>query len=190
MGLVELGVGVIPAGGGCTNLLGRWVGRLPDDPAVDPLPMLRKVFEAIGMAKVSFSAEEARDLGYLRESDGVTLGRDRLLADAKQTVLGLARAGYRRPRPRYFRLPGESGAAAFEWFLYNLKIAGNISEHDEKIGKKLARILTGGTTSTQTPVSEAHILELEREVFLSLCGERKTQERMQYMLMNGKPLRN
>jgi 3-hydroxyacyl-CoA dehydrogenase len=190
IGLVEVGVGVIPAGGGCMNLLKRWMAGAPDDPAFDPLPLIRKVFESIGLAKVATSAEEARDMKFLSPQDGVTLRRENLIHDAKQTALGMYRAGWRRPRPATFRLPGQSGTSMFEWFVYNLKVAHQASEHDEKVMRHLANILCGGDTSTYAPVSEQHILDLEREAFLSLCGEQKTQERMQYMLMNNKPLRN
>jgi 3-hydroxyacyl-CoA dehydrogenase len=120
----------------------------------------------------------------------VTLRRENLVHDAKQAVLGMSRAGWRRPRPMTFRLPGHSGQAMFEWFVYNLKVSHHASEHDEKIMRHLSNILCGGDTSTAVGVSEQHLLDLEREAFLSLCGEPKTQERMQYMLMNNKPLRN
>ncbi|HEY3356224.1 MAG TPA: 3-hydroxyacyl-CoA dehydrogenase/enoyl-CoA hydratase family protein [Polyangia bacterium] len=190
IGLVEVGVGVIPAGGGCMNLLKRWMAGAPDDPAFDPLQLIRKVFETIGLAKVAVSAEEARDMKFLLPQDGVTLRRENLIHDAKQVALGQYRAGYRRPRPATFRLPGRSGSSMFEWFVYNLKVSHHASEHDEKIMRALANILCGGDTSTAVAVSEQHILDLEREAFLSLCGEQKTQERMQYMLMNNKPLRN
>jgi 3-hydroxyacyl-CoA dehydrogenase len=190
IGLVEVGVGVIPAGGGCMNMLKRWMAGAPDDAAFDPLPMIKQAFMQIGLAKVATSAEEAREAKFLLPQDGVTLRRENLIHDAKQVALGAWKAGYRRPRPATFRLPGRSGGAMFEWFVYNLKVAHQASEHDEKIMKHLTKILCGGDTSTFAQVSEQHILDLEREAFLSLCGEQKSQERMQYMLMNNKPLRN
>ncbi len=190
MGLVELGVGVIPAGGGCLEMVERFMAGAPDDPSFDPLPNLKGAFMNIGMAKVSVGAEEARTLGMLRPHDGITLNRDLLIHDAKQTALGMARAGYRRPRPLKFRLPGASGAAAFRWFLDGMKRGSQITEHEFKIASKLVWILCGGDTSTRVKVTQQHILDLEREAFLSLCGEPKTQERMQYMLQKNKPLRN
>ena len=191
MGLVEAGVGLIPAGGGCKELLARALGHLPDGPSpIDPFPFVQQIFMTIAMGKVSLSAEEARAMGMLRESDQVSLNRDHLLHDAKQTVLGLARAGYRRPRPRTFRLPGESGYATLRSALQQMRAAHQISDHDVIVGSKLAWVLCGGRVSPQTRVTEQYVLDLEREAFVSLCGEAKTQERMQFMLMNNKPLRN
>jgi 3-hydroxyacyl-CoA dehydrogenase len=188
MGLVEAGVGLIPAGGGCKEMLARALGHLPDD--IDPFPYVQKIFMTIAMGKVSMSAEEARGYGFLRESDGVSLQRDSLIYDAKQTVLGLARAGYRRPRLRTFRLPGESGYATIRSALQQMRAAHQISDHDVVVGSKLAWVLCGGRCSPTARVTEQYVLELEREAFVSLCGEQKSQERMQYMLMNNKPLRN
>ncbi|MBI5482785.1 MAG: 3-hydroxyacyl-CoA dehydrogenase/enoyl-CoA hydratase family protein [Deltaproteobacteria bacterium] len=190
IGLVEVGVGVIPAGGGCMNMLKRWMAGIPDDASYDPIPMIKQAFMTIGLANVATSAEEAREAKFLLPQDGVTLRRENLIHDAKQVALGMWKAGYRRPRPATFRLPGKSGGAMFEWFVYNLKAGHQASEHDEKVMKHLTRILCGGDTSQYARVSEQHILDLEREAFLSLCGEPKSQERMQYMLMNNKPLRN
>jgi 3-hydroxyacyl-CoA dehydrogenase len=188
MGLVEAGVGLIPAGGGCKESLARALADLPDD--ADPFPYLKRIFLNIAMGKVSMSAEEARAMGYLTPTDQVTLNRDYLIEDAKQTALGLARAGYTPLRKRTFRLPGESGYATLRSTLQMMKEAHQISEHDVKVGSKLAWVICGGRTSPTNRVTEQHILDLEREAFLSLCGEPKTQERMQYMLMNNKPLRN
>lgn len=189
-GLVEVGVGLIPGGGGTLDMLERFCGNLPDDPSFDPLPFVKGAFTAIAMAKVSVGAEDARKLGLLKPSDGVTLSRDLLIHDAKQVVLGLARAGYRPPRPMSFRLPGPNGAAAFRWFLDTMRLGSHITEHEFKIASKLAWVLCGGETSTRHKVSQQRILELEKEAFLSLCGEPKSQERMQYMLEKNKPLRN
>jgi 3-hydroxyacyl-CoA dehydrogenase len=188
MGLVEAGVGLIPAGGGCKELLARRLTDIPDD--MDPFVWVKHVFMQIAMAKVSMSAEEARQMGMLNPADQVTLNRDYLIEDAKQTVLGLSRAGYTAPRRRTFRLPGESGYATLRSTLQMMKEAHQISEHDVKVGSKLAWVLCGGRTAPTVRVTEQHVLDLEREAFLSLCGEPKTQERMQYMLMNNKPLRN
>jgi 3-hydroxyacyl-CoA dehydrogenase len=188
MGLVEAGVGLIPAGGGCKELLARRLTDLPDD--ADPFLWVKHIFLQIALGKVSMSAEEARQMGMLSPTDQVTLNRDYLIEDAKQTALGLSRAGYTAPRHRTFRLPGESGYATLRSNLLMMKEAHQISEHDVKVGSQLARVLTGGRTSPTVRVTEQHVLDLEREAFLSLCGEPKTQERMQYMLMNNKPLRN
>ena len=151
---------------------------------------MKHIFMTIAMGKMSMSTEETRAAGMLNPSDQVTLNRDYLIEDAKQTVLGLARAGYTTPRKRTFRLPGESGYATLRSTLQMMKEAHQISEHDVKVGSKLAWVLCGGRTSPTVRVTEQHVLDLEREAFLSLCGEAKTQERMQYMLMNNKPLRN
>ncbi len=188
MGLVEAGVGLIPSGGGCKELLARALGHLPD--GIDPFPFVQQIFLTIAMGKVSMSCEEARGYGFLRQSDQVSLNKDHLLHDAKETVLGLARAGYRKPRPRTFRLPGESGYATIRSALQQMKAAHQISDHDVVVGSKLAWVLCGGRVSTATRVTEQYVLDLEREAFVSLCGEPKTQERMQHMLMAGKPLRN
>jgi 3-hydroxyacyl-CoA dehydrogenase len=191
MGLVEVGVGVIPAGGGCKELLVRMVESVPKDSDVDFFPLVKKVFETIGMAKVSTSAVDARELGFLRPSDGITMNKDFLLADAKATVLAMVQEGYKQPSPRT-DIPalGEPALATLKLGMYLMKEAGRISEYDMHIGTKLAYILCGGDATTKTFVSEQYILDLEREAFLSLTGERKTQERLAYMLKNGKPLRN
>ena len=188
MGLVEAGVGVIPAGGGCKELLARALSDLPDD--ADPFPLIRRIFMNVAMGKVSMSAEEARQMGMLGEKDQVTLNRDYLINDAKQAVLGMARAGYKPARKRTFRLPGEGAYAALRSALQMMHAAHQISTHDVLVGSKLAWVLTGGHTASTTRVTEDYVLGLEREAFLSLCGEEKSRERMQYMLMNNKPLRN
>jgi 3-hydroxyacyl-CoA dehydrogenase len=188
MGLVEAGVGLIPAGGGCKELLARHLEFYPDD--ADPFVMVKKVFLQIALGKVSMSAEEARAMGMLAPGDGVSLNRDFLIHDAKQTALGLARAGYRPPRRRTLRLPGASGYATIRSMLQMMHEAHQISAHDVVVGSKLAWVLCGGNTVPSVRMPEEHILDLEREAFISLCGEEKTRERMQYMLMNNKPLRN
>ena len=190
IGCVEVGVGLVPAGGGCMELAARASARAPDDPQFDLLQLVRVPFEMLARARVSTSAEEARDLGYLRGQDAVSMSRDTLLADAKQTVLGQSRAGYRPPAPRRIRVIGESGAATLRLTLHNLVGAHQISEHDAKVAGHLATILSGGNVPAGATVSEAAILELEREAFLSLCGEPKTREHIQYMLTSGKTLRN
>ncbi|HEY8923980.1 MAG TPA: 3-hydroxyacyl-CoA dehydrogenase/enoyl-CoA hydratase family protein, partial [Polyangia bacterium] len=190
LGCVEVGVGLIPAGGGCMEMAARAAARASDDPQFDLLSLVRVPFETLARARVSTSAEEARDLGFLRAQDGVSMARETVIADAKQTVLGLARAGYRPPPPRRIRVIGEAGAATMRSMLRNLAGVHQISEHDAKIGGHLARILSGGSVPAGAQVSEQAILDLEREAFLSLCGEPKTRDRIQTMLTSGKPLRN
>ena len=135
-------------------------------------------------------AEEARDIGYLRQGDSVSMAREHLINDAKQTALGLARAGYRPPPPRKIRVIGETGAATLRTALHNLKGAHQITEHDATVSGHLVRVISGGAVPAGAAVSEQHILDLEREAFLSLCGEPKTRDRIQYMLQKSKPLRN
>ena len=190
MGLVEVGVGLLPAGGGLKEMAIRHLEGIPDGVAADPLPFLRKAFETVGMAKVSTSAKEARELGFLRAADRITLQRDFLIQDAKNTVLAMNREGYEMPEARGVALPGRSAFPTFAYGLYTMKAAGQISEHDEKIGRKIASVLTGGDVPPGSKRTEQELLDLEREAFLSLCGEEKTQARIQFMLMKGKPLRN
>ena len=190
MGLVEVGVGLIPGGGGTMQLLRNVYGTYAADKDFEPLPFLKKVFLSVGTAKVATSAEEAREAGFLTAADGISANRDFLLADAKQRVLGMAKAGFRAPRPTRFRLPGPSGMATIDMMLYDMQLNNQISEHDRKIGQKLARVLTGGDTSPTALLTEEQLLELELEAFLSLAGEEKTQDRLMYMLEKGKPLRN
>ena len=191
MGLVEVGVGLLPAGGGLKEMAVRHLDGIPDGVAADPLPFLRKAFETVGMAKVSTSAKEAREMGFLRPWDGITIQRDFLIHDAKNAVLAMNREGYEPPRPRTdIALPGRSAFPAFAYGLYAMRAAGQISEHDEKIGRKIAWVLTGGDVPPGTRFSEQELLDMEREAFLSLCGEEKTHARIQFMLMKGKPLRN
>ncbi len=191
MGLVEVGVGLLPAGGGTKEMVIRHLEGIPDGVAADPLPFLRKAFETIGMAKVATSAKEARELGFLRPWDRISIQRDFLIQEAKNTVLAMNREGYEMPRPRGdIVLPGRSEFSTFAYALYAMKVAGHISEYDERLGRKIAFVMTGGDVPRGTRLSEQDLLDLEREAFLSLCGEEKTQARIQYMLMKGKPLRN
>ena len=188
MGLVEVGAGLIPAAGGCTELLRRHTAGL--DPHQDLTPATRAVFERIGMAKVSNSSAEARDWKLLRSGDRITMNRDRLLADARQAAHQLASASY-EPRTKTDVLVGGQGVlAALELDLYLMHEARFISEYDRHIGHKLARVLSGGPLSQPSAVSEEYLLGLEKEAFLSLCGEAKTQDRMSHILKTGKPLRN
>ena len=189
-GLVEVGVGLIPGGAGTLNMLWRALEGVPEGVEVDTYAFVTQVFKNIALAKVATSAEEGKASGFFRATDGVSFDRARQLHEAKQRVIGLAGSGYHPPIPRAYRLPGESGIATLK-MMVNTLVAGNYaSEHDAKIAMKLAEVLCGGTSGALGPVSEDRVLELEREAFLSLCGEPKSQERMQYMLMNNKPLRN
>ncbi len=190
MGLVEVGVGLIPGGTGNLQLMRNVFGQAAGSKDFDPLPFLKKLFLTIGTAKVATSAEEAREAGFLSAQDGISMNRDFLLSDAKERALGLAKAGFRPPRPTSFYLPGRSGAATIDMLLYDMQLNHQISDHDRLIGKKLATVLTGGDVSAGTLVTEERLIELEREAFLSLCGEKKTQERIMFMLEKGKPLRN
>ncbi|MCY1080212.1 3-hydroxyacyl-CoA dehydrogenase/enoyl-CoA hydratase family protein [Archangium lansingense] len=190
MGLVEVGVGLIPGGGGTMQLLRNVYGPYAADKDFDAFPFIKKVFLSIGTAKVATSAEEAREFGFLNANDGISANRDFLLSDAKARVIGMANAGFRAPRPTRFRLPGASGFATIDMMLYDMELNGQVSAHDRKIAQKLARVLTGGDTSPSLLVTEERLLELELEAFLSLCGEEKTQDRLMFMLEKGKPLRN
>jgi len=189
-GLVEVGVGLIPAGGGCKEMLARFMGDIHPGVAYDPNPFVQKVFEYVGTAKIAVSGEEARDQGFLRASDRLTVDPDRLIYDAKQLALGLSEGGYKAPRKRSFKLPGAQGRAAIELYLYQMQLGGYISEHDALIGKKLAYVLTGGDCASGAVKTEQDILDLEREIFLNLLGTEKTKARIQFMLEKGKPLRN
>jgi 3-hydroxyacyl-CoA dehydrogenase len=189
MGLVEAGVGVIPAGGGTKEMTLRAADATPA--GGDLLPAIQRAFEAIGFAKVSTSAAHARQLGYLRSVDGVTMNRDRLLEDAKARVLQRVADGYQPPVPRTtIRVGGDAVLAPLKLGIHLAWRAGRISDHDAVIGRKLATIMAGGLLPHPTVVSEQQLLDLEREAFLSLLGERKTQDRIQHTLKTGKPLRN
>jgi 3-hydroxyacyl-CoA dehydrogenase len=192
IGLVEVGVGIIPAGCGTKEMLVRAMDSIPADMKdADPFPFVKRAFETIALAKVATSAEEARDFGFLREEDSISMNADRLLADAKKQVLALAASGYVQPQQRTDILAlGAPALATLKLGVHLMKRAGYISDHDALIGEKLARILTGGDLNHATRVSEQYLLDLEREAFLSLIGTRKTQDRIAHMLKTGKPLRN
>jgi 3-hydroxyacyl-CoA dehydrogenase len=192
IGLVEVGVGIIPAGGGTKEMLVRAMDSIPkgvDD--ADPFPFLKRTFETIALAKVATSAEEARNLGFLTSDDSISMNADRLIADAKKEVLALTASGYVEPQQRKDILAlGAPALATLKLGIHQMKRAGYISDHDAEIGTQLARILTGGDLNHPTRVSEQYLLDLEREAFLSLVGMRKTQERLGHMLKTGKALRN
>jgi len=189
-GLVEVGVGLIPGGGGNLNMLWRALEGIPDGVEYDVYAYVTQVFKNIAMANVATSAGAAQEFGYFRKSDGISFDRARQLHEAKQRVLGMANVGYHSPARRAYRLPGESGIATLKMMINTLVAGGYATEHDGLIGGKLATVLCGGVSGASHEVTEDEILELECEAFLSLCGEEKSQARMQHMLMKNKPLRN
>jgi 3-hydroxyacyl-CoA dehydrogenase len=189
-GLVEVGVGLIPGGAGTMNMLWRGLEGVPEGVDVDTYSYVTQTFKNIALAKVATSAEEAKAFGYFRQTDGVSFDRARQLHETKQRALALANAGYHPAIPRAYKLPGESGVATLKMMVNTLVAGGYASEHDAKIAMKLANVLCGGTAGGTHAVTEDEILELEREAFLSLCGEPLSQARMQYFLQNKKPLRN
>jgi len=189
IGLVEAGVGLIPAGGGTKEMLARSVSGLPRSSA-DVLPFVQQVFETIGFAKTSTSALDARRLGFVADVDRVTMNRERLMSDAKALALERAREGYQRPARRTIPVGGDSVLAALKLGIHLAWRGGRISDHDAVVGRALAFVLAGGALPQAATVGEQHLLDLEREAFLKLCGERKTLERIQYTLKTGKTLRN
>jgi 3-hydroxyacyl-CoA dehydrogenase len=197
MGLVETGVGLLPAGGGCKEMTLRAIqaaAAVQDGgrgESVEIVDAMRRTFESIAMAKVSTSAAEARHLGHLDSADGLTMNRDRLLTDAKEVAGDLAKAGYAPPLPRTdIPAPGSNLLATLKLAVHTMREGQFISDHDVKVANKVAYVLCGGNITPGTPVSEQYLLDLEREGFLSLCGEKKTQERIAFTLKTGKPLRN
>lgn len=190
LGQVEMGMGLIPGGGGNKELLIRMTEGLREDTKVDRLPYVQKAFEAIAMATVSSSARHAQELGFLRATDKITINQDYLLHDAKQTVLAMVLEGYEQPRPKMIKVLGEYGVATFKVGVQNMLWGGYITEHEQKIANAVAYVLCGGNIKPDTPVSEQYLLDIEREKFMSLLGEEKTQERITHFLTKGKPLRN
>lgn len=188
-GLVETGVGLIPAGGGCKEMALR-ISDSQSDPEADLQPAINRIFETIALAKTSTSGHHAISMGYGRQTDSVVMNPDYRIFEAKQTVLSMDRAGYIPQQPGLVRVVGRDGRAVLHMGALGMRQSGYISDHDLLIAKKLAHILTGGDVSAGTVVSEQYMLDLEREAFLSLLGEVKTQQRMQHMLAKGKPLRN
>jgi len=197
IGLVEVGVGLLPGGGGCKEMLLRAVDSAASirpggrGESVELIEAMKKAFETIATAKVATSAPEARGLGFLRDSDRITMNRERVLTDAKERALELFRAGYEPPQPRTdIPAPGENILAALRLGVHIMRQGDYITEYEVKLATKIAEVLCGGNVSSATPVSEQYILDLEREGFKSLCGEKRTQERIQYTLRTGKTLRN
>ena len=201
MGLVEVGVGLLPGGGGCKEMLLRAVdsaasirpagSKNESRETVELVETIKKTFETIATAKVATSAAEARGLGFLSSSDGISMNRERVLADAKAHAQELIRAGYQAPVPRTdIPVPGENMLATLRMGVYFMRQGEFITEHEAKLGTKIAEVICGGNITPGTPVSEQYLLDLEREAFKSLCGEKKTQERIQFTLKTGKTLRN
>ena len=194
IGLVETGVGLIPAGGGTKEMIIRANERAEGEEDLDLFHALKPVFENIAMAKVSTSGEEARDLGYLRRADLVAMNLDRLVADAKETALGLVRSEWRQTTPApaepAIRVLGQEFEAAAKLAVHMMLRGEFISEYEALVARKLGHVLAGGSLTSAQLVSEQYLLDLEREAFVSLCGERKTQERIAHTLKTGKPLRN
>ena len=197
MGLVEVGVGLLPGGGGCKEMLLRAVDSAasirPDGrgESVEMMEAIKKTFETIATAKVATSANEARGFGFLSESDRITMNRERVLSDAKVRALEFVKAGYEPPVMRTnIPAPGENILAALKMGVYLMRQGNFISDHEQKLGNKIAEVLCGGNITPGTPISEQYVLDLEREAFKSLCGEKKTQERIQFTLKTGKTLRN
>ncbi|MDD4357741.1 MAG: 3-hydroxyacyl-CoA dehydrogenase/enoyl-CoA hydratase family protein, partial [Smithellaceae bacterium] len=193
MGLVEVGVGVIPAGGGCKEILVRVTEGIPDGVVEAGLNLqyhMAKAFENIATAKVATSAMEAMELGYIRKTEAINMSRDQQIYEAKQIVLSLNVAGYKPPRPARIPVMGENFRGLADAILMNMRYGNFISDFDLVVSRKVAHILSGGDCAEGTYVSEQEILDLEREAFLSLMGETKTHERIMHMLTKGKPLRN
>jgi 3-hydroxyacyl-CoA dehydrogenase len=197
MGLVEVGVGLLPGGGGCKEMTLRAVDAAQSirpegrGESVEFMEAMKKAFETIAMAKVSTSAYEAKSIGYLNRADDVTMNRERVLADAKARALEMVKVGYKPPVPRNdIPAAGENILATLKLGVHLMRQGEYITEHEVKIGNKVAEVLCGGAVSPGTPLTEQYLLDLEREGFKKLCGERKTQERIQYTLKTGKPLRN
>jgi len=190
IGLVEFGVGLIPGGGGTKELYLKQLKNLPKGADIDLTKISNEVFETIATAKVSTSAEEGRENGFLDRTDRISVNPDHLLYDAKEKVLALARAGYRAPSPEKIPVTGNAGYAAMLMGAKTMQYGGYASDHDVKIAEKLAYVLSGGRVKEGTLIDEKTMLDIEREAFLSLIGEPLTQARMQHMLLKGKPLRN
>jgi 3-hydroxyacyl-CoA dehydrogenase len=197
MGLVEVGVGLLPGAGGCKEMVLRAVDSAESvrpggrGESVEMMEAMKRAFETIATAKVATSAREARGLGFLSDSDRISMNRERVLSDAKARALELVRAGYEPPRPRSdIPAAGENIRAALKMGVHLMRQGGYITDYEVKLGGKIAEVLCGGAVSPGTPISEQYLLDLEREGFKSLCGEKQTQERIQYTLKTGKTLRN
>jgi len=189
-GLVEVGVGLLPAGGGIKEMLYRTMQNLLDDEQIDPVPNIKEIFKTIGMAKVSESAPKAGELGYLRASDKIIMNRDLLIAAAKEEARTLSDLGYRPPAPPNIKVMGQKGFSALKLMLYIMHEAGFITDYDKVVADKVAWVMSGGNLSEPQEVPEEYILKLEREAFMVLLEDERTQARIEHMLKKGKPLRN
>ena len=196
-GLVEVGVGLLPGGGGCKEMTIRAIHKATHirphgrGESVEMMEAMKQAFETVAMAKVSTSAMETRNLGFLSVGDNITMNRERVLSDAKERALELVHEGYRPLSPRSdIPAPGESILATLKLGVHIMREGDYISDHEVRIAHKVAEVLCGGAVTPGTLVSEQYLLDLEREAFKSLCGEKKTQERIQYTLKTGKTLRN
>jgi 3-hydroxyacyl-CoA dehydrogenase len=189
IGLVEVGAGVVPAGGGCKEMLRRIVNPVVRIENGDALAPMQKLFETVGQAEVARSAEAARQLGFLSAADRVVMNRDHRIAEAKRELLHMAPT-YQPPDPELIYAGGRDLLSALRMAIFSFREGGYISEYDAHIGEKLAFVLTGGELSQPAWVDPWYILDLEREAFLSLAGEPKTQARMWHLLQEGRPLRN
>jgi 3-hydroxyacyl-CoA dehydrogenase len=191
IGQVEVGVGVIPAGGGTKEMTLRTLKNIKGIKDADPLPFVQKLFETLGMAKVATSAMEAKKFGFLRETDLISMNSEQVIGDAKKTALAMVMQGYKKPlNQEKIMAFGESVLSPILIALDQMHEAGYITDYDRVIGEKLAYIITGGAITQPKIMDEQYFLDLEREAFLSLCGDKRTQARMAHMLKKGKPLRN
>jgi 3-hydroxyacyl-CoA dehydrogenase len=189
-GLVETGMGLVPAGGGTKEMMRRILNPAMQTKDTGELSFLRRLFEQIGQANVATSAHEAVQLGMLGPADRIVMDRENLLSAAKREVVHMVESGYVPPLPEKIYVSGRDGLAALRLGLFTYLQGGHITDYEAKIGEHLIRILTGGELTQAAWVEESYILDLEREAFLSLCGEAKTQERIWHFLQTGKPLRN
>ena len=189
-GLVEAGVGLIPAGGGTKEMLKRTMDSLVEDEQVDPIPNIKEIFKTIGMAKVSESARKAMTFGYLRDSDVIVMNRDLLIAAAKEEARTLADVGYQPPARPQIKVMGNKGLSSLKLMLYIMHEAEFITDYDKVVAGKVAWVMSGGELSEPQEVPEDYLLKLEREVFIELLEDERTQARIEHMLKKGKPLRN
>jgi 3-hydroxyacyl-CoA dehydrogenase len=190
IGLVEVGMGLIPAGGGTKEIMRRVINPAMKTDNAEAFPFIQRAFLQIGQAKVATSAEEARGMGILSAQDRTVLNRDQLLTEAKREVMHMAAAGYRPPAPEMIYAPGRDMFGAMKIGAWQFEQGGYITPYDAQIATRLANVMAGGCLSRAQWVSEQYILDLEREAFLSLCGEEKTQERIWTFLQTGRPARN
>ena len=189
IGLVEVGVGLIPGAGGNLRMISN-LSRKIKSAMPGAFPIIQKAFETIGFAKVATSAKEAQAIGYLQKEDHIVVNRDHILSEAKNEVISMSDS-YEVPEVESFKLPGKSGRLVLEGTLKGFVKSGKISEHDALIGRKLGYVLTGGKKGGPfSPVDEQYLLDIERESFISLAGEQKSIQRIEYMMKRGKPLRN